>query len=47
MKRARIIWDADLQRWVILRGRRARSFRTLLEAENYATRSECPDEVES
>jgi hypothetical protein len=46
-----IRWDPSGKRWSVFAtgefARYVRSFPTLLEAENYVTRGECPDEVES
>lgn len=45
--KARIVWDAKAQRWFVKGRRHVRSFPTLLAAEQYVTRGDCPDEVEA
>jgi hypothetical protein len=47
MRQARIVWDAKQQVWFVVKGRRyVRSFPTLLAAERWLTRGDCPDFVE-
>lgn len=51
MSAYKVVWDRERECWSVYRtgpfARYVASFKTLLEAEDYATGRECPDEVEA